>query len=100
MVKASPFVIKNISMVLKKRDFVEAKQLLEKFSARYSEDTQLLKICKQYTEYLETQELGKIEEVKRCLNRLKNSRKSGTLEATGLWFNNRRPNTMQVIQVT
>jgi hypothetical protein len=31
---------------------------------------------------------------------LNNSRKSGIIEANGLWFNNRRPNTMQVIQVT
>lgn len=99
MVRASPYVIQNIFRVLEKRDFSEMKELLEKLSMRYSEDRELTKIRERYVEYLETGDLNRINDIKMSLKRLKSIRISGISESSGLWFRDRRPNTMQVIRV-
>lgn len=101
MVKASPYVIRNISMVLEKEDFDAARELCEKFSARYSEDIELVRICDKYREYRETEDEGTLCDLMASLERLSSTRiaHTGVSDGTALWYHDRRPNTMNVVRV-
>jgi hypothetical protein len=101
MVKASPYVIRNISAVLEKEDFDSAKELCEKFSARYSEDIELVRICDRYTEYQETKDVGMLDELNMSLERLSSTRiaHTGVSDGTALWYHDKRPNMMNVVRV-
>ncbi len=105
MVRASSYVLKDISNVLENRDLskikelYKLKELFDKFSARYSEDSELIKICEKYSKYLENKDLNKLNEIKMSLNVLRSTRTKRTALSDGLWFKNRRPNTVQSINV-
>lgn len=100
MVKASPYVIRNISTVLEKEDFDAARELCEKFSARYSEDIDLVRICDKYREYQETGEADILGELIASLERLSSTRIADTGISDGkLWYSSLRSNTMSVVRV-
>ncbi len=100
MVKASPYVIRNISTVLEKEDFDAARELCEKFSARYSEDIELVRVCDKYREYALTEDAAMLNELMSSLERLSSTRIADTGVSDGkLWYSSLRPNTMSVVRV-
>lgn len=100
MVKASPYVIRNISMVLENEDFEEAKELCEKFSARYADDVELISICERYKEYQESRDMAILDELKTSLERLKSKRTSGVPDAAMPWIkDSRRPPSVNALNV-
>jgi len=99
MITASPYVIKNMSRILEKKDLIETKEVFEKFLMRYENDEELRVICDNFMEYISTRDQEMLSRIRSKLEKLKNTRKLGTHGGTELWYRNRRPGVMQSVMV-
>lgn len=73
MVKASHYVIENMSMVLETKNINETNRIFYKFSAHYSDGKELAGICGIYNRYIKSRDSDILEEVKLSLDRLGNT---------------------------
>ena len=100
MITASHYVIKNISVVLETKDLIDAREVFEKFSTRYSADRELQEIWDEFREYLQSMEDEKLDNIKSTLEKLKNIRRLETSGGTDIWFTGTRPGIAQLVKVT
>ena len=99
MITASPYVIKNMSKVLEKKDLIETKEVFEKFLMRYENDEELRVICDDFMRYISTRDREMLSKIRSELEELKNTRRLETIGSTELWYKNRRPGIMQSVVV-
>lgn len=104
MIIASSYVVKDmlrsIEGALDKGDFLETRNMIEKFSMRYAQDTDLQVIYRDFQDYMATRDKEKLRELMAKLKELIASRKMGTPSTfTGsLWYSSTRPGTPAVLR--
>ncbi|RLI92088.1 MAG: hypothetical protein DRO89_02710 [Candidatus Altiarchaeales archaeon] len=99
MIKASPYVIRNMSRVLEKKDLIETREVFEKFLTRYKEDRELQRICDDFMEYISTRDREILSRIRSRLEKLRDTRRLESSGGTGLWYGNRRSGIMQWVVV-
>ncbi len=99
MITASPYVIKNMSRVLEKKDLIETKEVFEKFLMRYKDDRELRVICDDFMEYISTRDREMLSRIRSRLEKLRDTRRLETNGGTELWYENRRSGIMQSLVV-
>lgn len=93
MISASPHVIRNMSVILGRKDLIESKETFEKFLNRYENDRELREVCDDFMAYLDTRDHVILGKIKSDLDELKNRRR---LENNGR-IKNDRSAMMQLI---
>lgn len=90
---ASHYVLKHIYLLLKKEDLGGAEELFDKFTSRYANDTELIKLGKEFSKALKAGDEKQINEVYVKLKRMINARRigRGSGGASTLPMKGRRP---------
>ena len=89
MTLASHYVLKDMLNSL--GDIEEAKKVFKKFCSRYSDDIELMDICKAFNKYIKSKDSKSLEDIKRHLKELVDGRSIDTGGGERLWYKNRRP---------
>ncbi|OYT27210.1 MAG: hypothetical protein B6U97_02155 [Candidatus Altiarchaeales archaeon ex4484_96] len=90
MTTASHYVFMDLEEMIKNGKYSKLHEISEKYSDRYNEDNELQTICDKIINSLATENQQELENIKKDLQQLINTRKMQTGGGSRLWFEDRR----------